>query len=141
MKQKAILMLALLLPVLWIVACAPASGTSVSVSCDDFGQQANLSKQLNVAAGSTFTVTLCSNKTTGFSWSEAAQISDPAVVEQVSHTFNAPENTGLVGAPGSEIWTFRALKKGNSNIKVEYSQPWEGGQKGAWTFNLAVAVN
>lgn len=140
MKLRAILMLFILVPVLWLVACAPSTGTSVSVSCDDFGQQNNITKQLTVSSGSSFTVTLCSNATTGYSWSESAQISDPTVVEQVNHETIAPENTGLVGAPGTEVWTFKALKKGTGNIDVQYSQPWEGGEKGAWTFNLSVTV-
>jgi len=51
----------------------------------------------------------------------------------------APE-TSLVGAPGKEVWTFKALKKGTTKIAMEYSQPWEGGEKGGWTFNLTVVV-
>jgi len=140
MKLRGLLTILILVPVLWLVACAPATGTSVSVSCDDFGKQNNITKQLTVAVGSSFTVTLCSNATTGFSWSESAKISDPAVVQQLTHEKVAPENTGLVGAPGTEVWTFKALKKGTSNIEMQYSQPWEGGQKGAWTFQLAVTA-
>jgi inhibitor of cysteine peptidase len=139
MKLRAILSLILLIPVLWLVACAPA-GNSVTVSCDDFGNQNNITRQLTVSSGSSFTITLCSNATTGFSWLESAQISDPTVLKQVNHERIAPESTGLVGAPGNEVWTFNALKKGTSNIDLQYSQPWEGGQKGAWTFKLAVTV-
>ena len=140
MKIKAMLTLIILVPVIALVACAPSTGNSVTVSCDDFGQQNNMTKQLTVPAGGSFTVTLCSNATTGFSWSESAQISDPTVVQQTNHTRVAPENTGMVGAPGTEVWTFSALKKGSSTIDLQYSQPWEGGQKGAWTFKLSVTV-
>jgi len=52
----------------------------------------------------------------------------------------SPENKGLVGAPGEEVWTFKALKKGTSTIALEYSRPWEGGEKGEWTLNLTVIV-
>ncbi|HEX7364447.1 MAG TPA: protease inhibitor I42 family protein [Dehalococcoidia bacterium] len=140
MKLRAMLTLIILIPILWLVACAPSTGNSVTVSCDDFGTQKNITRQLTVSSGSSFTVTLCSNATTGFSWLESAQISDTTVIEQTNHTRIAPENTGLVGAPGTEVWTFKALKKGTSNIDLQYSQPWEGGQKGAWTFNLSVTV-
>lgn len=99
-----------------------------------------MSKQINVTTGNTFTVTLCSNATTGFQWSESAQISDEAVVQQTGHEFVSPENKGLVGAPGEEVWTFKALKKGTSTIALEYSRPWEGGEKGEWTLNLTVIV-
>jgi inhibitor of cysteine peptidase len=146
-KLRLLLLFALLIPAFWLAACAPSSqapssgATSVNVTCDDFNGQPNISKQLTVAADKTFTVTLCSNPTTGFQWSEAAQISDTSVVEQLSHEFVAAENTGTVGAPGNEVWTFKALQTGNSTIHVEYSRPWEGGEKGTWTFDLDVTVN
>jgi len=139
MKLKIISVFILLTIALWLVACAPSTGTSIEGSCDDFGQQPHMSKQINVAAGDIFTVTLCSNATTGFEWSESAQISDQTVVQQTGHGFVGPD-TGLVGAPGKEVWTFKALKKGTSTIALEYSRPWEGGEKGEWTFNLTVAV-
>jgi inhibitor of cysteine peptidase len=140
MKLKLITVFALLTLSLWLAACAPGtSATSVEVSCDDFGKQPHMSKQINVAAGNTFTVTLCSNATTGFEWSESAQISDTTIVQQTGHEFVSPE-TSLVGAPGNEVWTFKALKEGTSTITLEYSRPWEGGEKGEWTFNLTVVV-
>src|SRR4030043_2015206 len=140
MKLGIISVLILLTLSLCLVACAPSTGTSIEVSCDDFGQQPHMSKQNNVSAGDTFTVTLCSNATTGFEWSESAQISDQTVVQQTAHEFVSPENKGLVGAPGKQEWTFKALKKGHGTIALEYSRPWEGGEKGEWAFNLTVVV-
>jgi inhibitor of cysteine peptidase len=142
MKLKTLLVFALLISLLSITACAQsAGGTSVAVSCDDFSAQPNVTKQISVVTGNSFTVTLCSNATTGYRWSEAAQISDPAVVQQLSHETVAPKDTGLVGAPGTEVWTFKALKKGTGTIKMGYSRPWEGGEKDTWTFMLNVTVN
>jgi inhibitor of cysteine peptidase len=139
MKLKMFTLLALLsLSFLWIASCAPAA--SVNVSCDDFGAQQHISKEVTTAVGDSFTVTLCSNPTTGFEWSESAQISDQTVVQQVHHKFVPSATTGIAGAPGKEVWTFKALKKGTSTISLEYSRPWEGGEKGEWTFNLTVAV-
>jgi inhibitor of cysteine peptidase len=141
-KFRLLLLFVLVIPVFWLTACAPSSGTtSVNVACNDFNAQPDISKQLTVPAGSTFTVTLCSNATTGFQWSESALIGDTSVVEQVSHEFVSPENTGAVGAAGSEVWTFKTLKKGTTTIHMDYSRPWEGGEKGTWTFDLTVTVN
>jgi inhibitor of cysteine peptidase len=141
MKLKLILLFVLLIPTFWIAACAPSSGTtSVNVACNDFNGQPDISKQLTVAAGSTFTVTLCSNPTTGFQWSESARIGDTSVIEQMSHEFVSPSNTEAVGVPGSEVWTFKALKKGTTTIHMDYSRPWEGGEKGTWTFDLTATV-
>jgi inhibitor of cysteine peptidase len=141
MKLRMIPILAILILSLWLVACTPSTGASVNVTCDDFNKQPNISKQMAVTAGNTFTVTLCSNATTGYQWSESAQISDTTVVQQTDHKFVSPENTGMVGAPGNEVWTFKAVKKGTSTITMEYSRPWEGGEKGVWTFNLTITVN
>jgi inhibitor of cysteine peptidase len=141
-KLRLLLLFFLLVPAFWLAACTPSPGTtSVHIACNDFNAQPNISKQLTVAAGSTFTVTLCSNATTGYQWSESAQISDPSVAQQLSHVTLAPQNTNVVGAPGSEVWTFKALKKGTTTIHMDYSRPWEGGEKGTWTFDLNVTVN
>lgn len=143
MKTRLLLLCILLIPAFWLAACAPPStgGTLVVVSCDVFDSQPHPTKQISVASGDSFTVTLCSNATTGYQWSESAQIGDPTVVEQLSHETLAPQNTSVVGAPGSEVWTFKALKKGTSTISMDYSRSWEGGEKGTWTFDLTVTVN
>jgi len=139
-KTKLILVCAVGVLSLLLLACAPvAKQASVEVSCDDFSQQPHLSKQVEVAAGGTLTVTLCSNPTTGFEW-ESARISDQAVLQEVDHRFESPETENIVGAAGKDVWTFKALKKGMSTVSMEYSRPWEGGEKGEWTFNLTVTV-
>ena len=51
-----------------------------------------------------------------------------------------PQEQDVEGAAGKEIWTFNALRKGTSNISMEYSRPWEGGEKAEWTFTLDVVV-
>ena len=117
---------------------------SVEVSNADF-QTASASnggvvnKAIEVASGDSLVVTLWSNKTTGYSWSESATISDPGVLQQTNHEYVAPE-TGLMGAPGNEVWTFNALKTGTCQVRMDYSQPWEGGQKNTYEFLLTVTV-
>ena len=124
-----------------LFACAPApKETSIEVSCDDFTKSQHISKEMEVAVGGLFTVTLCSNPTTGFSWSELARIGDQSVLQQTDHKFIAPQAKGMMGAPGNEVWTFKAFKKGQTIISMEYGRPWEGGEKDAWTFNLTVVV-
>ena len=141
MRSKLVPLFAILAIGLSVVACSPTSKqVSVEISCDDFANLKHISKQAEVAAGGSLTVTLCSNRTTGFQWSESAQISDQAVLQQTSHEFLAPETKGLVGSPGKEVWTFKTNKKGTSTVSVDYSRPWAGGEKGEWTFALNVTV-
>jgi predicted secreted protein len=118
---------------------------SVEVSNDEF-QAASASnggvvnKTIEVASGDSIVVTLWSNKTTGYSWSESATISNPGVLQQTNHEYVAPE-TGLMGAAGKEVWTFKASKAGTCEVSMNYSQPWEGGQKNTYRFLLTVTVN
>jgi len=144
MQTKLILMCSLAAISLCLFACSPApKQVSVEASCDDFYERQAISKEVEVAVDGSLTVTLCSNPSTGFEW-ESARISDQTVLQQVDHKFEAPEATGdgppPPGAPGKEVWTFQALKKGESTISMEYSRPWEGGEKAEWTFVLTVVV-
>ena len=127
---------------LCLFACFPTpKQVSVEASCDDFMKDHHISKEVEVAVDGSMTVTLCSNPTTGFEW-ESAQISDQTILQQTDHKFVPPPERPepVFGEAGKEVWTFKALKEGKSTITMEYSQPWEGGEKGAWTFVLTVVV-
>ena len=104
-----------------------------------FMENPDVTKEVKLAAGDPFTVTLGSNRTTGFQWSESAQSDDQSVLEQLAHRFVPPEEDAP-GAAGKEVWTFKALKKGTTEVFLEYGQPWEGGKKAEWTFKLIVVV-
>ena len=112
------------------------------ISCDDFMTNNHIAKQVDVNSGDTFTVILCSNPSTGFQWSEEAQISDSANVKQTGHNLISLESDPppSPGTPGQEIWTFEALEEGIATISMEYSRPWEGGETGEWTFELTISV-
>jgi len=135
---------------------------SIEFQCDDFVSTAHISEELEVHAGDSFRIVLCSNPSTGFQWSELTQISDPTILQQTEHRFAPPKDKGdrppagegeddtprpkdkgdrpPPGTPGKEVWTFKALKSGASTISMEYSRPWEGGEQGEWTFVLNVTV-
>ena len=141
MRSKLILICAVLaISLLWL-ACSPApKGVTVEASCDDFTALQHISKEVQVGIGDSLTATLCSNPTTGFQWTESAQISDPSILQQTHHEYVPSEGEGVVGAPGKEVWAFEALQKGTCSVSLEYSRPWEGGEEGAWTFTLTVVV-
>ena len=115
---------------------------SVEVSCDEFASANHTSRELEVVAGDLLMVTLCSNPTTGFEWSETANISDTSILEQVSHEFISPQSDPPPppGTPGQEVWVFRALEEGTSTVYMEYSRPWQGGEEAVWIFELTVTV-
>jgi predicted secreted protein len=145
-KSKLMLICAVVAISTFLIACAapaqPAKQTWVEVYCDEFYNNNHISKTIEVNAGDRLTVVLCSNPTTGFQWSEEAEISDSAILKQEVHEFVGPESEPPPppGTPGVEAWTFQTLKKGTSTVSMEYSRPWEGGEKGEWTFTLDVVV-
>jgi len=120
------------------------SQTSVEVAIDELMNQKHINKQAEVAVGGTLRVALGSNPTTGFKWSEEGEIGDENLLQQIHHAFVGPEEKGGTplppGTAGKEEWSFKALKAGTTTVTMEYSRPWEGGEKREWTFNLAVSL-
>ena len=143
MKSKLILIGVVAVISILLLACSPTSKqASVEVPLDDFTNQNHISREVTVNAGDSFTLTLGSNPTTGFTWPDEAQIGDQTVLQQTDHKLVVPESEPPPppGTPGKEVWTFKALKKGTSEVSMDYSRPWEGGEKGVWTFTLTVVV-
>ena len=130
MKIKWLLMGIIAAAAMTLTAACTHLPNDVAVSAADSG------KQVEIVAKGTVTVTLDSNATTGYSW-ELTDISDTAVLQKTDSKYEAP-NSGLVGAGGKEVWTFKTLKDGKATITMSYGQPWAGGQKGARTFTLTV---
>lgn len=120
-------------------AACSESNASLSGSGNDVNVDSSYSgKQVELSVGQSLVVTLASNASTGYSWS-LAQNSDETVLSKTGNKYIAPQTT-LMGAPGKEEWTFKALKKGNSTISIVYSRPWETDTPPAQTFDLTVVV-
>ena len=129
MKAKLILMGIVVAALLSLVACSSAAEQAeVSVDIDDFMEQKHISEEVEVAVDGSLTVTLGSNQTTGFKW-ELAEITDESVLEYVDDEYVPPEDKEVMGAAGEEIWNFKALKKGTTEVSMEYSRSWEEGEK------------
>ena len=131
MKLKWLLMGLIATTIIIMSACSSLPN-NVSVDASSSG------KRVEVFVGSSFTVTLDSNATTGYSW-ELKEISNPAVLEKTDNKYVAPTSS-LIGAGGQEVWNFKALAPGTTTLSMEYSQPWEGGQKGANSFDVTIMV-
>jgi len=116
----------------------------VTASAEDFTKEANFTKQVEVKTGDVFTIALDSNATTGFSWTEQAEIADVNILKQTGHEYIAPQaNDGtkpVAGMSGIEEWWFTAGQTGVTTATMSYSRPWEGGEKDARTFSLTVIV-
>ena len=150
MKKSLLLVLGLMGVLLATVECSGDQGAAtdkqvqVKITIDEFMKDKHIARDTDVGEGGTLTLTLGSNPTTGFQWTEQAEIGDEAILRQTGHRFISPEEKGGTPSPpgtaGKQEWTFTALKKGSTEVSMEYSRPWEGGEKGEWTFNLSVVV-
>jgi len=72
--------------------------------------------------GEEIIIVLESNPTTGYQWQVGY---DSGRLELASQEFIVPEDSDLVGAPGEEIFIFKALERGESDIAFSYLRPWE----------------
>ena len=72
--------------------------------------------------GKTFTISLESNPTTGYSWQAEF---DPEYLELVNTGFVT--DSSLIGAGGVESFEFLALKQGQVEVTMIYKRPWENG--------------
>lgn len=97
-------------------------------------------EDVSAEVGDVLTVILESNPTTGFMWT-LIDNSDEGVLQEAGYIFEADStDPPLIGAGGVEVWTFKALARGESTISMEYRRPWEQGVEPAETFTLTVIV-
>ena len=111
---------------------------TLRVSCDDFYRDNVVAREMVVPVGDSFKISMCSNPSSVWEWPEEAAISDDSVIEQIGHkSVMIP----LGGAPGQEIWTFRALKKGMGRVTIEGDCWQESSGNEIWRLELRVIID
>ena len=125
-----------------VIPITPTPYSSVSIPIEEFPNHPHIDVVMHAVVGEELTVTLGSNPTTGFQWSEVAEISDETIIQQVSHEYVGEEyeTPPPPGTSGKEVWTFEALKKGTITIFLEYSRPWIEEDIGYWTATITVTI-
>jgi inhibitor of cysteine peptidase len=108
-----------------VLACTfpsrnPPSTKILQVPMDDVLKQSVITQNITLAVGNTLTVKLGSNYTTPYRWAPDTKIGDSTIVKQTDHRFVQP-TTDALGAPGTEVWTFTALKPGTTTITTNYT--------------------
>ena len=138
MKHRIIAVLLLLLSTIFMMSCITSRDIHVEISCDEFTENpTSMRNDFQIEVGDKIYVELCSNPSTGFKW--IYEMSVDNVIKEEGYDFEEPDSN-VVGASGKEIWTFEAIEKGTTVIDMQYSQPWDGGIKGEWTYRINVTV-
>lgn len=75
----------------------------------------------NVKLNQQFQITLDSNPSTGYSWEVNY---NPKYLKLISQNY-VSSNSNIIGAPGIEIFTFKAIKNGQTYINFNYQRTWE----------------
>ncbi|MFC2059345.1 protease inhibitor I42 family protein [Chloroflexota bacterium] len=140
MKSRTILIIATLATLLSLASCIVTSqALGVEIACDRFTEDPHsIRNDFQMEVNDKLTVKLCANPTTGFEWTY--ETSGDTVLKEEDHDSEEPEKEGVMGASGTEVWTFEAFEKGTTEVIMEYGQQWEGGEKGVWTYTITVTV-
>jgi inhibitor of cysteine peptidase len=77
---------------------------------------------IEVSAGREFTIILESNPTTGYQWAIVGEL-DQRVVEFVKTEYTSTSDPNLVGGGGMDVWTFKSVKTGETQITLGYYPP------------------
>jgi inhibitor of cysteine peptidase len=77
---------------------------------------------IETTVGQDIVIALESNPTTGYSWQVGGRV-DSAIVAQISSDYEPSPSTAL-GAGGYQRWTFRAVGRGTTTIRLDYARPW-----------------
>jgi inhibitor of cysteine peptidase len=117
----------------------PPSAKILQVPMDDVLRQSSITQNITLAVGNTLTVKLGSNYTTPYRWKPDTKIGDPSILKQESHEFVQPTSDAL-GAPGTEQWTFDALKAGTTTITTSYASIVGKDPKPTCTYTATVTV-
>ncbi|GAA4289887.1 hypothetical protein GCM10023161_33450 [Mycobacterium paraffinicum] len=98
-----------------------------------------IKQSMTLAVGNTLIVKLGSNYTTPYRWTPEMKVGDPVILKQTSHEFVPPSSDAL-GAPGTEVWKFTALKPGTTTIGTSYTSFVDKDSKPACTYTADVTV-
>lgn len=110
-------LLACFLGCLLLAGCATPRNSTPTLTNFDNG------KKFSLVIGELFVVELSGDHTMGYQWHYRPN--EQSLVEQVGkpkYLFGP----AVDGGGGKEVWTFRAVKAGEQELRMDYSRPWEG---------------
>jgi predicted secreted protein len=120
---------------LLLVSCSDTTAKKAELGIQDNGSS------IEVEKGEEITILLDSNPTTGYSWISGEEIDTNIVELTDSEYFQTEKEEEMVGVGGFEVFTFKAISSGQTEIVLYYMRPWEEEElKETHIFNIEVTV-
>jgi len=110
-----------IISVLVLLIATLMAGCSGNKSTPTF---ADSTQVINLNVNQEFIIALQANPTTGYDWQP---VFDAGFIGQDSKTYKQDDSSGqpMVGSGGTDFFTFKALKIGETKIAFTYYRPWE----------------
>lgn len=108
--------------------------TSLGAAEDGVVYEIDADTTIEAGAGSTFTLSLEANPTTGFNWAETV---DGSAVRSEGGEYEAP-GEAAPGRGGRQIYTYEAVEAGTATIELTYSQVGSGDVGQRYTVSVEV---
>jgi inhibitor of cysteine peptidase len=112
----------------------PKAPEEVQLTDEDDGSS------FEVARNGRLIVALQSNPSTGYSWSVAESTEDGLELQGEPEFVLPGSTTAIVGAPGTEVFTFKATGSGQVRLTLEYKRSFEPANPPAKTFKVTVNI-
>ena len=112
MKLRIRIIALLLIGLLAVPSCTsqPSLIINVEMTCEQFElKSSELGNEFDIEPGDQIRAKMCSNPSTGFAWDYT--IDNEEVMEFVSNEFIETTEEEMVGAPGIDIFHFKAIKQ------------------------------
>lgn len=77
---------------------------------------------IEVSAEQEFNIVLEANPTTGYHWAIVGEL-DQNMVQFVKTEYTSTSDPNLVGGGGLDVWTFKSVKTGETQITLGYYPP------------------
>ena len=133
--MKKMYSIAVLLVALGLLAgCGSSSSEEikeVTVDMEDNG------RQIILVRGQTLVVSLDAQPSTGYTW-EVTEVDETILRQEGDPEFQP--TSGGIGAPGVQIFRFKAITGGETDLRMIYHQPWVEGVEPLETFSVHVIV-
>ena len=114
----------------WLASCTGSKALQVTEAKNGGG--------IILKVGDTLQISLAGNITTGFAWEIAEN--NAVILEPQGEVDYQQEKTNLVGSGGTFIFTFKAISRGETTLKLIYHRSFEKDIPPAKEFILRVKV-